>query len=132
MIAHCAALLGTAFLSNGVSHPPPLNKYAKPSPNAIEQILNAVEAEAGIPNRPFVFNTPIASAANATSRMNGNIICVSVTASAAFSGGNPRASSGTTYGAIRTPMTVITLMTTASTLNIRLASRHASISFFRI
>ena len=79
-------------------------------PVVIEKMLNAVEADAGMPNRPFVFSTPIANAAKATSRMNGNIICVSVTARAAFSGGKPRARSGTTKGAIRMPVTVMPLI----------------------
>lgn len=47
-------------------------------------MLKTVEAEAGTPKTPFVFKTPIATAASATSRMNGNIICVKVVASAAF------------------------------------------------
>ncbi|MCV4714742.1 hypothetical protein OFC05_32220, partial [Escherichia coli] len=57
----------------------------------IETMLKTVEAEAGTPKIPFVFKTPIATAASATSRINGNIICVSVVANAAFSGEKPSA-----------------------------------------
>ena len=50
----------------------------------IETILKTVDADAGMPKMPFVFSTPIATAASATSRMNGNIICVSVVARPPF------------------------------------------------
>ncbi len=80
----------------------------KPSsrPNATEPALKNAEASAGTPNWLHAFSTPIACAASATSSRNGNMICVSRTAAAVFSGSawvQLGVSSGTNHGAAAIP-----------------------------
>ena len=98
----------------------------------IETTLKTVDADAGMPKMPFVFSTPIATAASATSRMKGNIICVIVVASAAFSGEKPLAINPTNCRENITPTIQMTLSMTASRLKTMLASRHASASLLLI
>src|SRR6185369_9243287 len=47
IMAHCAESDGTAFLSAELSHPPPLNQYARTRPNTMEATLKTVDADAG-------------------------------------------------------------------------------------
>ena len=64
----------------------------------IEPTLKSVEADAGMPNLPFVLSTPIATAASATINRKGNMMRVSVVASRAFSGEKPAAITDTICG----------------------------------
>ena len=61
--------------------------------------MKKLEAVAGMPKTFFAFSMPITSAASETSRMNGNMIRVSVTVRAAFAGSKPCASTATIQGA---------------------------------
>src|SRR5580658_8723269 len=97
----------------------------------IEPKLKKREAIAGMPNTPREFNIPITKAASDTSRMNGYMIRVRVTVSAALSGSNPGASTATSQGAESTPMRVIALNATAASVATLLASRQAEASFSR-
>src|ERR1700689_886258 len=97
----------------------------------IEPKLKKLEAIAGMPNTPREFNIPITKAASDTSRMNGYMIRVRVTVSAALSGSNPGASTATSQGAESTPMRVIALNATAASVATLLASRQAEASFSR-
>src|SRR5579885_3246566 len=77
---------------------------------------------AGVPKTSLAFSIPMTSAASDTSRMNGNMIRVSVTVSAALAGSNQGAITATIHGAHAIPMMTMPL----STITARVATLFAS------
>ena len=102
--------------------------HAKPTPPRIEPILKKLEAIAGGPKTSLAFSNPITKADRETNKINGNMICVSRTVSAAFSGAKPPARTSTKEGASSTPTSTTKLSTTVANVAILLASAHAEAS----
>ena len=84
-----------------------------------------------MPNTFLALSMPMTSAASETSRMNGNMMRVSVTVSAALAGLKPGASVATSCGENTMPSTHIAPRTTAAMVAILLASRQAAASLLR-
>ena len=101
---------------------------AKPTPPRIEPMLKKLEAIAGGPKTSLALSNPITKADRDTNKINGNIICVSRTVSAAFSSAKPPARTSTKEGASSTPMSTTKLSTTVANVAILLASAHAEAS----
>ena len=81
---------------------------------------------AGRPKMLFAFNTPMTSAASDTSRMKGNMICVSCAVRAALSGANPGASSATSGCANKMPSRHSAPSTSTVKVATLSAKRHAA------
>src|ERR1700752_2132040 len=102
------------------------SQYPSSTPATIDPRLKKLEAIAGMPNTLRAFNMPMTSAASDTRRMNGYMMRVSVTVSAALPGSKPGASAATSQGAVRTPVTVMALSETAVSVATLSASRQAA------
>src|SRR5204863_325796 len=89
------------------------SQYPSSTPETIDPRLKKLEAIAGMPNTLRAFNMPMTSAASDTSRMNGYMMRVRVTVSAALPGSKPGASAATSQGAVAIPVTVMALNETA-------------------
>ena len=70
------------------------SQYPSSTPETIDPRLKKLEAIAGMPNTLRAFNMPMTSAASDTSRMNGYMMRVRVTVSAALPGSKPGAGHG--------------------------------------
>ena len=81
-----------------------------------------------MPNTFLALSMPITSAASDTSRMNGNMMRVSVAVSAALPGSNPGASVATNCGENTIPSRQMTLSTIVVSVATLLASRQAAAS----
>jgi len=94
----------------------------------MDPMLKKLDAIAGMPKTLLELSIPMTRAASDTRRMNGNMMRVSCTVSAAFSGSKPGAIVATSCGEKTTPARHNTPSTTAVSVAVLFARRHAASS----